>query len=143
ARTRAYHAADAKPLTPKALAASAQAALGGMRFTLHPSLEIVASPHPIVTIWAMNSGELELAPITDWRGEDALVLRPIADVEVRRLPRGAKIFLQALAAGNPLAGAAQAAHEADASFDLAANLAALFSGLAIAMTNEREEDGLP
>jgi hypothetical protein len=137
ARTHAYHAADAEPLPPAALAATAPDALAHMQFTLHPSFEIIASPYPITTIWAMNSGEMELAPITDWHGEDALVMRPQQNVEVRRLPPGAKIFLQRLAAGAVLREAAAAAAEEDASFDLAANLAALFSGLAIAMTSSQ------
>jgi len=141
ARTRAYHAAGADPLTPAALCGVALDPLAGSRFTLHPSVEIVASTYPIVTIWSMNSGEMDLAPITDWRGEDALVSRPGYDVEVRRLPSGAKTFLQSLTAGNPLGAAAEAALAANASFDLAVNLAALFAGLAIEMTNERPEDG--
>jgi hypothetical protein len=136
ARTRAYHAADAKPLTPAALHGTLQEALADLRFILHPSLEIVASDYPIVTIWAMNCGEMELAPIRDWRGEDALVSRPGLDVEVRRLPPGAKTFLQSLAAGNPLGVAAASALATKTSFDLAANLAALFAGLAIEITNE-------
>ena len=58
-----------------------------MRFGLHPSTEIVRSPHPIVTIWAMNSGEQDVAPIENWCGEDALVFRPYLDVEVARCRR--------------------------------------------------------
>lgn len=143
ARTRAYHAADAEPLAPEALAATAQDALAGMRFTLHPSLEIVESSYPIVTILAMNSGEMELAPVTDWRGEDALISRPKLQVEVRRLTRGARIFLQSLAAGSPLSEAAGPASAAGTSFDLAANIAALFSGLAIAMKSEGGEAAMP
>ena len=139
ARTRAYHAADATPLTPAALAGALPDALAGMRFVLHPSVEIVASDYPLVTIWAMNSGGIDLAPITDWRGEDALVSRPLFDVEVRRLPPGGKIFLQNLAAKNPLEESAAAALKGNGSFDLAANLAALFAGLAIAMTNQPNE----
>jgi Putative DNA-binding domain len=139
ARARAYHAADAKPLAPAALSSGLPEALAGMRFILHPSVEIVASNYPIVTIWAMNSGETDLAPITDWRGEDALVSRRGFDVEVRRLPHGAKIFLQNLAAGNPLGAAAAEARAGNASFDLAANLAALFAGLAIEMTYQPNE----
>jgi hypothetical protein len=91
----------------------------------------------------MNSGEIDLAPITDWRGEDALVARPGFDVEVRRLPPGAKTFLQNLAAGNPLEKAAAAALAGNASFDLVANLAALFAGLAIEMTYQPNEVPLP
>jgi Putative DNA-binding domain len=142
ARTRTYHAADAEPLTAAVLAATAPDSLARTRFTLHPSLEIVASPYPIVTIWAMNSGEVDLAPITDWRGEDALIVRPWREVEVRRLPAGGRIFLQSIAEGKPLKEAAKAALDADARFDLPANLAALFSGLAVAMTSERPADRL-
>ncbi|HEX3497568.1 MAG TPA: putative DNA-binding domain-containing protein [Methylocella sp.] len=142
-RTRAYHAADANPLTRAALSGSLPEAMAGMRFILHPSVEIVASDYPIVAIWAMNSGEIDVAPITDWRGEDALVSRPGFNVEVHSLPPGAKTFLQNLAAGNPLGEAAAAALAANASFDLAANLAALFAGLAIEITNPPDEDALP
>jgi hypothetical protein len=139
ARPRAYHAADAKPLTPAALSGVALDTLAGSCFTLHASVEIVASDYPIVTIWAMNAGESDLAPLTDWRGEDALVSRPGCDVEVRRLPPGGKTFLLCLAAGKPLGAAAAAALAANASFDLAANLAALFAGLAIEMTHQSNE----
>lgn len=137
ARTRAYHAADAEPLKPDVLAAAAPEVLASMRVVLYPSLEIVSSAYPIVTVWAMNSGEMELAPVTDWQGEDALVVRPFRDVEVRRLPAAAAAFLQSLAWGSPLGEAARIAAAADGSFDLARNLAALFAGLAVAMTNER------
>lgn len=143
ARTRAYHAADATPLSAAALHGLAPDALADLRFILHPSLDIVASDYPIVTIWAMNSGEMELAPIIDWRGEDALVSRPGLDTEVRCLPPGAKIFLQNLAAGEPLGAAAGAALATNARFDLAANLAALFAGLAIGITNKPIEVPLP
>jgi Putative DNA-binding domain len=143
ARTRAYHAADADPLTLAALHRIAPEVLADLRFILHPSLEIVASDYPIVTIWAMNTGEMELAPIADWHGEDALVSRPGFAIEVRRLPPGAKTFLQNLAAGDPLGAAAASALATNASFDLAANLAALFAGLAIATTNEPIEGPLP
>ena len=40
-----------------------------MRLLLHPSLQIVRSPHPIVTIWAMNAGERELAAIDEKRAK--------------------------------------------------------------------------
>lgn len=136
ARTRAYHAPDAESLPPAALAACTADQLETLRFVLHPSLEILGSAYPIVTIWAMNCGEMALAPITDWQGEDALIIRPGLDVEVRRLAPGGKSFLQSLAAGVPLGEAAARARMADGGFDLAANLAELFSGLAAAMKSE-------
>jgi hypothetical protein len=104
--------------------------LAAMRVRLHPSAEIVRSTHPVVTLWAMNSGELEPAPIEDWRAQDALVLRPLLDVEVRLLPAGGAAFLAALAEARPLAQAAEAALADHAEFDLTANLAGLIgSGL--------------
>ncbi len=132
ARTRAYHAADAAPLQPSNLAGLEADSLAALRFELHPSLEIVVSAFPVVTIWAINGGEAPLAPIEDWRGEDALIIRPSFDVEVRRLPPGAAAFLQSLKAGDPLGAAAGIALDRSPEFDLAINLAALVcAGLAI------------
>lgn len=132
ARTRAYHAADAAPIDPARLQALSPEALAVLRVSLHPSAEIVRSKHPIVTIWAMNSGEADLAPIEDWQSEDALVIRPDLDVEVRLLPPGGACFLQALAAGTPLAAAAAIAAGDDARFDPTANLALLIGAGLIA-----------
>lgn len=140
ARSRAYHAIDALPLTEAQLRETAPATLAELCFTLHPSLEIVESPHPIVTIWMMNSGLLEPAPIAPWRGEDALVLRPQHTVEVRILLPGAKTFLRRLASGHKLQDAADAALADVPGFDLPANLAALFSGLASRMSGEPGEE---
>ena len=131
ARTRAYHAADATPLEAARFATLDGAVAGDLRIAIHPSTEIVRSRFPIVTIWAMNSGEQTLAPIEDWRGEDALVARPHLDVQVRTLPPGGATFLLALAAGRPLGEAAEAALADDPDFDLTCNLAGLIgSGLA-------------
>lgn len=131
ARTRAYHAADAVPLDLARWQAIDPQALAGVRVTLHPSVEILRSPHPIVTIWAMNSGEAELAAIDDWAGEDAVIARPQLDVTVRKLPAGGAAFLAALATGATLGDAAQTAATDHPDFDLAANLAGLIgAGLA-------------
>lgn len=139
ARTRAYHAADAEPLDPAQLQAIEPDALGGVRFSLHPSIEIIRSAHPIVMIWAMNAGEAELGPIEDWRPEHALVARPRLDVEVRALPVGGAAFLDALRAGQPLAEAVDTATRESTEFDLAANLAGLIgSGLVIGLSGSEE-----
>jgi Putative DNA-binding domain len=131
ARTRAYHAADVMPVGAEHFAALDNYTVGDIRIAMHPSTEIVRSSHPIVTIWAMNNGEQALAPIENWRGEDALVSRPYLEVEVRGLPPGGAAFLSALAAGSPLGEAAEAALADDPNFDLTGNLAGLIgSGLA-------------
>jgi hypothetical protein len=144
ARTRAYHAADAPPFGAAEFAALDVSAVGGIRIDLHPSAEIVRSPHPIVTIWAMNSGERDLAPIENWHGEDALVVRPYLDVDVRLLPPGGAAFLLALAGAKPLDEAAAAALTDHPEFDLSRNLAGLIgSGVtrSIAVA-QREKNGL-
>jgi len=125
ARSRAYHAEDATPLGADDFAALDADALGDLRLQLHPSAAILRSPFPIVTIWAMNSGELELRPIEIGQGEDALVVRPHLDVEVRALPPGGAAFLQSLADGLPLRDAIGAALADHAGFDLTGSLAGL------------------
>jgi hypothetical protein len=132
ARTRAFHAADALPVDSSALQSIGETTLGDLRFVPHPAAEIVRSAFPIVTIWAMNSGERELEAIEDWRGEDALVVRPQFDVFVRALPAGGAIFLAALFSGSRLADAIHAAQAEHEEFDLAANLAGLISSAAVA-----------
>ncbi len=143
ARTHAYHAADAEPISAAELAGLDPNALAGICFELHPSLEIVSSPFPVVAIWAVNSGEIPFAPIEDWRGEDALIVRPANDVEVRRLPPGAVAFLRSLRSGAPLGAAAASAFKDHPDFDLAINIAALVgAGLAVRVITPSSMDRL-
>ncbi len=131
ARTRAYHAADAVPVDAGFFAALDARTVGDVIVELLPSTEIVCSSHPIVTIWAMNSGRQDLAPIENWNGEDALVVRPHFDVEIRKLPPGGAAFLLALVDGRPIGEAAEAGFADHAEFDLSRNLAGLI-GLRLA-----------
>lgn len=131
ARTRAYHAADAQPLSPEAIAGLDPQRLAALRLTLHPSLQIVRSRYPAVTIWAMNSDERELAAIDPDVAEDALIVRPHMQVLVRQLPPGGAAFLAALATGKTLEAAATAASGDAAEFDLTANLAGMFAAGAV------------
>ncbi|NWG24322.1 MAG: hypothetical protein HXY30_07910 [Pseudorhodoplanes sp.] len=80
-----------------------------------------------MTIWAMNSGEVELGALDTDIPEDALVSRPDQQVLVRKLPAGSAAFLQALADGLTLSQAAEAAIAENAGFDLTSNLVALFA----------------
>lgn len=136
ARGRAYHAADARPLDSAALAAIDPARLGGLVLVPHPALSILSSAHPMVTIWAMNAGEMPLGPINSWRGEHALVTRPHLTVEVTPLSAAAAAFLRRLAGGANLAETVAAE---DDSFDLSEVLATLLrSG---AFTTIKEDNG--
>jgi hypothetical protein len=141
ARGRAYHAADAAPMVAEMLASVSAEQTAGLTFSPHPSLSVLRSEHPAVTIWAMNAGEMAFGPIEDWRGEDALVVRPEMIVEVHRLPPGGAVFLNALAQGATLAAAAGEALSLAADFDLSANLAGAlqagaFTGLSTGADDE-------
>ncbi|MBW8448359.1 MAG: DNA-binding domain-containing protein [Arenimonas sp.] len=139
ARSRAYHAADAKPLAAADLASVAPERLADLVLEPHPSLVLLRSAHPVVTLWAMNAGALPLAPITDWAGEDALIVRPHMAVEVHRLPPGGAAFFAALSTGQTLGEAAEAAFAQAPAFDLAASLAALITTGAFVQRAFREE----
>ncbi|MBV2183574.1 MAG: DNA-binding domain-containing protein [Rhizobium sp.] len=139
ARSRAYHAADAAPLGTAELAAVAPDRLADLVLEPHPSLSVLSSAHPVVTIWAMNSGERPLALIWDWAGEDALVVRPRMIVEVHLLPPGGGLFFTALSTGLTLARAAEAALAQAPAFDLSTNLAGLITAGAFTGLAFREE----
>lgn len=140
AYTRVFHAADALPLAPAALAGLDPARLDTTRLQLHPALAVLRSAFPVVTLWGMNAGNLPLGPIDDWAAQDALVLRPVHDTGVMRLPPGRAVFLLELQTGATIAAAAAAGFAAAADFDLGAALAATFTdGLAVAILPSSEE----
>jgi hypothetical protein len=143
ARTSAYHAADAKPILPETLAVLGPEQIGNLRITLHPSLRIVRSRFPIVTVWAMNAGEAELGPVDETQAEDALILRPQFDVFVRKLPPGGAAFLLALAEGRTFAEGAEAALAETPAFDLTANLAGLMTSGAMTGVTLADKDPTP
>lgn len=132
ARGHAYHAADVAPLAPAALANVPSERLCDLLFEPHPAVRVQRSPHPVVTIWAMNAGEMPLAPLDTWEAEDALVVRPALHVLVRRLPPGGATFLEALASGAALGRAVERALAEEPRFDLTANLAGAFEAGAFA-----------
>ncbi len=111
---------------------------------LHPSLEIVSSAFPIVTIFAMHMGDLPLEAITDWHEEAALIIRPHLDVDVFCLPPGGACFLEILSKGQSLTKAVEAAVASDPNFDLGVNLALLFSaGLIVSLSIASPKDITP
>ena len=74
----------------------------------------------------MNVGDGVPAPVDLAAGsEDVLVVRPIADVEVRLIPRVSLEFIQALADGASVLAATRVALTADFRFDLLVNLSDL------------------
>ncbi len=130
---KAYHAADAEPLALQELAGAADRA-GEAVLTLHPSLELVRSSYPIVSIWEANVQSGEALPMQGKGAEDALVARPRLQVEIRRLTAGGARFILALKEGRSIGEAANAALTETPGFDLEANLAGLMvSGVITAL----------
>jgi hypothetical protein len=121
----AYHAADAPPLSPDALAAISSDRLGDLIFTTHPAARIVRSSYPAVAIFAMNRVEGPITPLQSSTPEDALITRPDMEVAVRLLPSGGAVFLKSLIDGGTLGTAAATAFSETPSFDLAANIAGM------------------
>jgi hypothetical protein len=124
--TEAYHAAEASPIDPGAFSAIAPDQLPVIRLELHPSLRLVRSQFPALTIWQMNVADGVPVPVDlAAGGEDVLVVRPAADVEVRLIPKGSLEFIQAVANGEAVLAALETALIANSRFDLSANLADL------------------
>jgi len=124
--TEAYHAAEASPVDPSAFARISPDELAVIRLALHPSLRLVRSNFPSLTIWQMNIADGVPAPVDIASGgEDVLIVRPSADVEVRSIPRGSPEFIQALGEKASVVAALKAALTANAHFDLSANLSDL------------------
>lgn len=122
----AYHAREALRLQASDFAAIDADRLAEIHLTVHPSLRVVRSRLPALTIWRMNVGDGVPKPVDlEAGGEDALIVRPEAEVEVRSMPPGAAEFVAALAAGLSVSEAMKAALTADPQFDLSGNLAGL------------------
>jgi hypothetical protein len=125
AQGKASRAADALPVGARAFSSLRTEKHYGRRVVLHPSVFLVASRFPIVTIWKNNQSDGENAVIERWRAESALVARPLLDVEVRCLPLGGHAFISALSEGHTVATAVEAGKAAAPDFDVASNLAIL------------------
>ena len=79
----------------------------------------------------MNVSDLPTTPVDFSVPEDALIVRPGAEVEVRIVPPGGAAFVTALADGGTLLSAAETAQAADTRFDLAGNIAGLLAAGAL------------
>jgi len=133
---KARRAADVRPLAAETLLPLRAEWLNGLCVTLHPSVGLVQSRFPIVTIWEASQIDGENGMIDRWRAEAALVARPFLKVEVRRLPPGGYTFLRALSEGQTVAMAVRAATAATCKFEMASNLSLLIDANVIVGIHE-------
>ena len=109
ARGLAFHARDADPVDPDALAAADPAKL---RLGLHPSVRLLRLAHPAVSIWKRHQPDsgVELSAAGP---ETALILRdPLFRVPVRALGPGDAALVETIGKGWPLGEAVRAALDA-------------------------------
>ncbi|MGE3289763.1 MAG: putative DNA-binding domain-containing protein [Geminicoccaceae bacterium] len=133
ARTCAFHAADADPVSAETFGTVTPETAARLRLRLHPSVHLLASAWPVLSIWLAHirgSGtpedlSAELRRIDLRRPEAVLIARPRDQVRHWLLPPGGAGFLAAVALGDTLAEAAARAADASPDFDLTANLTLL------------------
>ena len=133
-RGRSYHAADAEPLQSGAFAALDGGRLAEFKVRLHPSVFILISDYPVISIWEANQAQ-SVAPFSPRGKEAALVARPFLAVETRRLAAGTDAFLACLKSGSTIGEAVEAGAAAASTFSPAEALATLI-GANIAVSIE-------
>ena len=115
----AHVAADREPVAPAAIAALTTEQLATARLRPHPAARwLQFDVAPIFSIWQRNRLQLDDAADFEWVGEGALLTRPNGAVSAVCIDAATCAFLDACAAGEPLARAAMAALERDPSCDL-------------------------
>ena len=122
----AYHARETATLDPSSLAGHAPRDFERVMFTPHPSLRLVSSSYPALSIWQMNVGDAEPQPIELTQSNHAIFLRPHVEVEARAVSASSFAFLQSLVRGETVVQALREATQHDEMFDLGAHLSELF-----------------
>ena len=92
--------------------------LADLRLQLHPSVVLLKSRFPVVSIWEANLYANDNA-IGEWRPESALVARPDLRRQVHRLTAGGYEFFAALAERRTVGSAIASAMAEAPDFDLA------------------------
>jgi hypothetical protein len=120
----AFHAADVNALDLARLASVPAESHAALKFALHPSAQLLASPYPLWNIWRVNQPEYEGYMQLDWKtpGDQLLVFRPDVEVEMRQLDATSFAFLSALRDGDSLDAAAEKAFAVDEQFPLQVKL---------------------
>jgi hypothetical protein len=126
-RVRAFHAADADPVSPEQIAhvLADPERLPALQVTGHPSLGLLSSPYAVVSLWAAHQGIGDLASVNPGLPESALVVRTGLEVQVIALPPGGDTLIASLVNGLSLGAAAALALAANEDFDLTAHLTLL------------------
>ena len=122
----AYHASEALPLDPSKLGAIQTSEILSLRLELHPSVRLIRSRFPALTIWRTNiHGSTPIRVDLEAGGEDVLIGRPYSEVEIRSISGAAFNFVQAIANQATILEAADIALDSDPEFSISEGLEAL------------------
>jgi uncharacterized protein len=129
AHHQALIAPDATPVTPDAFRDIPPENLEQLELALHPACALVRSRYPVLRIWRANQSDTADEGLIDLSagGDDLLVLRTPACVEIRRVRPGEFAVLAAFSHGSSLGAALEAGQAVDAAFDIAATLRRLLA----------------
>lgn len=124
-----YHAADAAPIAPEALATLSETELLATKVTLAPAVQLLRSHWPVQAIWHFNTvaGASQPQP----GAQDVLITRPEFDPVPQVLTASGYIWVAALNEGASIGDAVSLATQTDEDFDMVAPLALLLQGNAI------------
>lgn len=129
-----YHAADMPPIDPAALQIAPDTLMAA-RPVLAPTVRLIRSPYPVVSLWRYNM--VAGAPKPQAVAEDALILRAEFDPEPHALPSGGGDFIATLQNKGTFGEAFDAALATNERFDLSPVLGLLLGGNAlIDLTND-------
>jgi hypothetical protein len=124
---QALHAKDVAPITRSALSGISAANAPRLVLRIHPGLRLVETRWPIERIWRANQtdGDPDFAIDLDSEGVQLQVYRRGDRVLLKSLSPSEFALLQALARGDTLADAADAALRRDFLFDLTVGLSTI------------------
>lgn len=122
---QSYHAMDAKPLAPDALAALDPEALFDCRFVSHPAMRLLASPYAVHAIFAANRSTGTERVIRSDAAQYVLITRPEFEVSVSQISKAQFALFTALSKSRSLSDALDLAAAEDHNFDFSATLALL------------------
>lgn len=123
----AYHSAEAASLDIyDGMSRLMQFSFSEVSLHLHPSVQLVSSRYPALTIWCTNLEGVDAVPVNlDAGGENVLIVRPGSVVDVLSVSNGEMAFVKALAGGSTIFEASESAKRADSSFALMVSLEGL------------------
>jgi hypothetical protein len=121
-RGKSYCAPKTDPIAVQAFSSLSGRKAENLRLVLHPSVFLISSRFPVVTIWENNRCRDGNDVIRRWAAESALIARPFHAVDVWRLPPGGHAFIGALLSGRPIAAAVEDGITAASNFGIVANL---------------------